>query len=128
MDQRAASGAVHRKAQRRPKPGAFGRPDSAAGRRSRRRTPAGDCGRAFGVGDLTTVYVPDGSRIGTPEDFRPLTAESVYGPGGCPGRNPDSLDDRLRGGFGAPENGDFAIGRRDHEAPRRALGHPGTAR
>ncbi|WP_327283482.1 MULTISPECIES: barstar family protein [unclassified Streptomyces] len=77
---------------------------------------------------MTTTYVLDGSRIGTLDDFWTLMGEAVNGPGGYFGRNLDSFIDCLRGGFGTPDEGGFVVEWRDHEASRRALGHPETAR
>ncbi|MFE6845046.1 barstar family protein [Streptomyces sp. NPDC057686] len=77
---------------------------------------------------MTTIYVLDGRRIEGLEDFWTLMGEAVNGTGGYFGRNLDSLDDCLRGGFGTPDDGDFVVEWRDHEASRRALGHPETAR
>ncbi|MFI8293383.1 barstar family protein [Streptomyces sp. NPDC085614] len=48
--------------------------------------------------------------------------------GGYFGRNLDALADCLRGGFGTPDDGDFVIECRDHEASRQHLGRPETAR
>ncbi len=77
---------------------------------------------------MTRIYALDGRRIGGLEDFWVLLGEAVNGTGGYFGRNLDSLNDCLRGGFGTPDDGDFVIEWRDHEESRRALGHPETAR
>ncbi|WP_369778735.1 barstar family protein [Streptomyces sp. R33] len=77
---------------------------------------------------MTTIYGLDGRRVGGLEDFWTVVGEAVHGTGGYFGRNLDSLHDCLRGGFGTPDDGDFAIEWRDHEAARRALGHPETVR
>ncbi|MET9604136.1 barstar family protein [Streptomyces sp. NPDC006512] len=76
---------------------------------------------------MTVTYVLDGSRVGTLEDFWRVAGESI-GCGGYFGRNLDAFADCLRGGFGTPDDGDFAIEWRDHERSRRNLGHAETAR
>ncbi|WP_326718232.1 MULTISPECIES: barstar family protein [unclassified Streptomyces] len=76
---------------------------------------------------MTVIYVLDGTRIRTLEDFWRVAGESI-GCGGYFGRNLDAFADCLRGGFGTPDDGDFAIEWRDHEASRQNLGHTETAR
>ncbi|ALC25115.1 barnase inhibitor [Streptomyces pristinaespiralis] len=76
---------------------------------------------------VTVRYVVDGSRVRTLEDFWQVAGESI-GCGGYFGRNLDAFADCLRGGFGTPDDGDFEIEWRDHEASRRNLGHHETAR
>ncbi|MFJ7075465.1 barstar family protein [Streptomyces sp. NPDC098781] len=77
---------------------------------------------------MTMIYVLDGGRIRTLEDFWLVIGEAINGPGGYFGRNLDALNDCLRGGFGTPENDDFTVEWHDHAASRRALGHAETAR
>ena len=48
------------------------------------------------------------------------------GCGGYYGRNLDGFASCLRGGFGTPEDGDYAIEWRDHETSRQRLGYPET--
>ncbi|MFD3930175.1 barstar family protein [Streptomyces sp. NPDC058614] len=76
---------------------------------------------------MTVIYVLDGTRITTLEDFWRVAGESI-GCGGYFGRNLDAFADCLRGGFGTPDDGDFAIEWRDHETSRRNLGHAEAAR
>ncbi|MBV6698043.1 barstar family protein [Kitasatospora aureofaciens] len=76
---------------------------------------------------MTVTYVIDGTRVGTLEDFWKVVGESI-GCGGYFGRNLDAFADCLRGGFGTPEDGDYAIEWRDHEVSRRNLGYPETVR
>ncbi|MET9570536.1 barstar family protein [Streptomyces virginiae] len=57
----------------------------------------------------------------TPPSFWRVTGESI-GCGGYFGRNLDAFADCLRGGFGTPDDGDFVIEWRDHEASRQNLG------
>jgi RNAse (barnase) inhibitor barstar len=76
---------------------------------------------------VTTTYVLDGSQITTLEDFWRVVGESI-GDDGYFGRNLDAFADCLRGGYGTPEDGDYVIEWREHEASRRHLGHPETAR
>ncbi|WP_123821282.1 barstar family protein [Kitasatospora cineracea] len=77
---------------------------------------------------MTTTYVLDGSRIETLEDFWRIIGEAVNGPGGYFGQNLDAFADCLSGGFGTPDDDDFAVEWRDHQASRTLLGHPETAR
>ncbi|WP_330294961.1 barstar family protein [Streptomyces sp. NBC_00503] len=77
---------------------------------------------------MTKTYVLDGERIRTLEDFWLIIGEAVNGPGGYFGRNLDSFNDCLRGGFGTPDDDDFKIVWLRHEVSRRTLGHPETAR
>ncbi|MFJ6650773.1 barstar family protein [Streptomyces sp. NPDC091290] len=76
---------------------------------------------------MTVRYVLDGSQVRSLEDFWRVAGESL-GCGGYFGRNLDAFADCLRGGFGTPDDGDFMIEWRDHEASRQHLGHPETAR
>ncbi|WP_371614523.1 barstar family protein [Streptomyces sp. NBC_00454] len=77
---------------------------------------------------MTKTYELDGERIRTLEDFWLVIGEAVNGPGGYFGRNLDSFNDCLRGGFGTPDDDDFKIVWLRHEVSRRLLGHPETAR
>ncbi|MFJ9453979.1 barstar family protein [Kitasatospora sp. NPDC101447] len=76
---------------------------------------------------MTVTYVIDGSRIGSLEDFWDVVGQEI-GVDGYFGRNLDAFADCLRGGFGTPEDGDWLIEWRDHEASRRRLGYPETVR
>lgn len=77
---------------------------------------------------MTTIYVLDGRRIHTLEDFWAVMGEAVNGPGGYFGRNLDALNDCLAGGFGTPDDDDFTVEWHDHASSRQALGHAETAR
>jgi RNAse (barnase) inhibitor barstar len=77
---------------------------------------------------MTVVYTLEGAEITSLEEFWRLIGEAVNGPGGYFGSNLDAFNDCLRGGFGTPEGGDFAIEWRDHEISRRNLGYPETVR
>ncbi|GGP72286.1 barstar family protein [Streptomyces sindenensis] len=77
---------------------------------------------------MTTIYVVDGRRIRTLEDFWLVMGEAVNGPGGYFGRGLDSFADCLRGGFGTPEDDDFAVDWHDHVESARALGYAETVR
>ncbi|MER5966931.1 barstar family protein [Streptomyces sp. NPDC002057] len=77
---------------------------------------------------MTRIYVLDGSRIETLEDFWRAIGEAVNGPGGYFGGNLDAFNDCLHGGFGTPDDGDFTVEWHDHTHSRRALGHLETAR
>ncbi|MEU5370550.1 barstar family protein [Streptomyces sp. NPDC005951] len=77
---------------------------------------------------MTMVYVLDGRRIRSLEDFWLVMGEAVNGPGGYFGRGLDSFNDCLRGGFGTPDDDDFAVEWHDHTYSQRALGHAETAR
>jgi RNAse (barnase) inhibitor barstar len=76
---------------------------------------------------VTVVYVLEGGEVRTLEDFWRVVGESI-GCGGYFGQNLDGFADCLRGGFGTPEDGDYAIEWRDHETSRQHLGYPETAR
>ncbi|MFD8731164.1 barstar family protein [Streptomyces sp. NPDC059611] len=77
---------------------------------------------------MTMIYVLDGRRIHSLEDFWLVMGEAVNGPGGYFGRGLDSFNDCLRGGFGTPDDDDFAVEWHDHTYSQRALGHAETAR
>ncbi|GAA1391342.1 hypothetical protein GCM10009639_21050 [Kitasatospora putterlickiae] len=77
---------------------------------------------------MTTVYLLDGTRIRTTDDFWHAIGEAVNGPGGYFGRNLDALADCLGGGFGTPDDGDFAVEWHDHGVSREHLGHAETIR
>ncbi|MGK5533761.1 barstar family protein [Streptomyces sp. URMC 129] len=79
---------------------------------------------------MTEVYVLDGTRIRTLEDFWRVMGEAVNGPGagGSFGRSLDAFADCLGGGFGTPDDGDFLVEWRDHRVSREHLGYPETAR
>ncbi|MFJ2101424.1 barstar family protein [Streptomyces anulatus] len=77
---------------------------------------------------MTMIYVLDGGRIHSLEDFWLVMGEAVNGPGGYFGRNLDVFNDCLRGGFGTPDDDDFVVEWHDHTYSQRALGHAETAR
>jgi RNAse (barnase) inhibitor barstar len=76
---------------------------------------------------VTEVYVLDGERIGSLEDFWAVVGKAM-GCGGYFGRSLDAFADCLSGGFGTPEDGDFVVVWRAHDSSRAALGYPETAR
>ena len=77
---------------------------------------------------VTVVYVVDGAKIQSLEDFWRVMGEAVNGPDGYFGRNLDAFADCLRGGFGTPDDDDFVVQWRDHELSRRSLGFSETVR
>ncbi|GAB3473296.1 barstar family protein [Nocardiopsis coralliicola] len=77
---------------------------------------------------MTATYVIEGRDVTAPDRFWTAVGAAVNGPGGYFGSNLDALADCLRGGFGTPDDGDFAFVWRHHAASRRALGHTATAR
>jgi RNAse (barnase) inhibitor barstar len=77
---------------------------------------------------MTVTYVIDGAEVTGLDAFWRVLGASVNGPGGYFGANLDALADCLRGGFGTPEDGDFAFVWRDHARSRETLGHAETAR
>lgn len=89
---------------------------------------------AFGRADarypalVTVTYVVEGSQVKSLEEFWRVMGEAVNGPGGYFGQNLDAFNDCLRGGFGTPDDDDFAVEWRDHELSRRNLGYPETVR
>lgn len=73
------------------------------------------------------VYEIDGRKVHSLEDFTSLAGEAVGGPGTYFGSsNLDAFADCLSGGFGTPDDGDFAFRLRYAEAARAALGHEST--
>ncbi|BAL85797.1 hypothetical protein AMIS_5770 [Actinoplanes missouriensis 431] len=76
---------------------------------------------------VTEIYVLDGRRINSLDDFYAVVGETM-GCGGYFGRNLDAFADCLRGGFGTPDDGDFRVVWRHHERSREALGHAEAAR
>jgi RNAse (barnase) inhibitor barstar len=77
---------------------------------------------------MTAIYVLDGTRIATLEDFWHVVGEAVNGPGGYFGRNLDAFNDCLRGGFGTPDDDDFQFHWREHTVSRERLSYAETAR
>ncbi|MDX3586350.1 barstar family protein [Streptomyces europaeiscabiei] len=77
---------------------------------------------------MTATYVLDGSQVRTLEDFWRLIGEAVNGPGGYFGKNLDAFADCLSGGFGQPDDDDYVVEWRAHQASREYLGYPETAR
>ncbi|MGA5818004.1 barstar family protein [Kitasatospora sp. NPDC094028] len=76
---------------------------------------------------MTVTYVIDGGEIRTLDDFWDAVGRTI-GVDGYFGRNLDAFADCLRGGYGTPDDGDWVIEWRDHEASRRSLGYPETVR
>ncbi|MFJ2829267.1 barstar family protein [Streptomyces sp. NPDC087263] len=77
---------------------------------------------------MTAIYVLDGTQVRTLEDFWRLIGEAVNGPGGYFGKNLDAFADCLSGGFGQPDDDDYVVEWREHQASRERLGYPETAR
>lgn len=77
---------------------------------------------------MTVTYVIDGAEVTGLDSFWRVLGAAVNGPGGYFGANLDALADCLRGGYGTPDDGDFAFVWRDHLRSREALGHAETAR
>ncbi|MEV7602412.1 barstar family protein [Kitasatospora sp. NPDC089797] len=76
---------------------------------------------------MTVTYVIDGEKIGNLEDFWDVAGRAL-GADGYFGRNLDAFADCLGGGYGTPDDGDYVIEWRHHEASRRSLGYPETVR
>jgi RNAse (barnase) inhibitor barstar len=76
---------------------------------------------------VTEVYVLDGERIGSLEDFWTVVGRAM-GCGGYFGTNLDAFADCLSDGFGTPEDGDFTVIWRAHKHSQAALGYPETVR
>ncbi|MCF3964389.1 barstar family protein [Streptomyces fuscigenes] len=76
---------------------------------------------------MTATYVIEGAEVTGLDAFWRVLGAAVNGPGGYFGANLDALADCLRGGFGTPDDGDFAFVWRDHLLSRAALGHAETA-
>jgi RNAse (barnase) inhibitor barstar len=76
---------------------------------------------------VTEVYVLDGERIGSLEDFWTIVGRAM-GSDGYFGTNLDAFADCLSGGFGTPEDGDFTVIWRAHKHSQAALGYPATVR
>jgi RNAse (barnase) inhibitor barstar len=77
---------------------------------------------------MKVTYAIDGAEITGLESFWREIGAAVNGPGGQFGSNLDAFADCLRGGYGTPDDGDFAIEWRRHEISRRTLGHEETVR
>ncbi|MCA1220332.1 barstar family protein [Streptomyces sp. 8L] len=77
---------------------------------------------------MTVTYVIDGAEVTGLEAFWQVLGAAVNGPGGYFGANLDAFADCLRGGYGTPDDGDFAFLWRDHLRSREALGHAETVR
>lgn len=77
---------------------------------------------------MTVTYVIPGAEVTGLESFWQVIGEAVNGPDGYFGRNLDAFADCLGGGYGTPDDRDFAIEWREHELSRRTLGHEETAR
>ncbi|WP_017541662.1 barstar family protein [Nocardiopsis halophila] len=77
---------------------------------------------------MTATYVIEGREVTSLDRFWQVIGEAVNGPGGHFGTNLDAFADCLSGGYGTPDDGDFIIEWRDHEASRRALGYDETVR
>lgn len=75
-----------------------------------------------------SVFVIEGSRITTLEDFWREIGEAVNGPGGYFGKNLDAFNDCLRGGYYPQDTEECAFLWRDHELSRHRLGYPETVR
>ena len=67
------------------------------------------------------VYRFDGRKIASVEDFYRQLGRSVNGRGGYFGDNLDALADCLRGGFGTPEDREFAFVWEHSESSRERL-------
>jgi len=72
------------------------------------------------------VYVIDGRRIRSLEDFFCVVGETVSGPGGYFGRNLDAFADCLTGGYGTPDDGKFRFVWQYSSESRSALGYAET--
>ncbi|QIQ05269.1 barstar family protein [Streptomyces liangshanensis] len=70
---------------------------------------------------MTVTYVIDGAEVTDLDSFWRVIGAAVNGPGGYFGRNLDALVDCLRGGFGTPDDDDFAFEWRAHDVSRAAL-------
>lgn len=77
---------------------------------------------------MTVQYVIDGAVTRTLEGFYAAVGEAVNGPGGYFGTNLDALSDCLTGGFGTPEDDDFAFIWVNADEAREHLGYMETAR
>ncbi|WP_329458355.1 barstar family protein [Streptomyces sp. NBC_01497] len=75
---------------------------------------------------MTVTYVIDGAEVTGLDAFWRVLGAAVNGPGGYFGTNLDAFADCLRGGYGTPDDGDFAFLWRDHRRSREALGHAAT--
>jgi hypothetical protein len=78
--------------------------------------------------DSEPIFVIEGSRVRTLDDFWTVIGEAVNGTGGYFASGLDALDDALSGGMGTPEDGRCAFVWRDSALSRAALGYPETVR
>ncbi|WP_231912151.1 barstar family protein [Rhodococcus sp. HS-D2] len=81
-----------------------------------------------GMSHSNAVYVIDGRRIRSLEDFFCVVGETVSGPGGYFGRNLDAFADCLTGGYGTPDDGKFRFVGQYSSESRSALGYAETVR
>ncbi|MDX3098846.1 barstar family protein [Streptomyces sp. ME19-03-3] len=78
---------------------------------------------------MTAVYVLDGTRIRTLDDFWRDIMDAFDSPGRQYfGRNLDAFADCLSGGPGHPDVDDYVVEWRDHDVSRDQLGYPETVR
>lgn len=79
---------------------------------------------------VTAVYVLEGARITSLDEFWRVWLEAVGSDGGYFGRNLDAFNDALSGGPGFPErdDDDYIVEWREHEESRASLGYPETVR
>jgi hypothetical protein len=81
---------------------------------------------------VVAVYVLEGARIRSLDDFWSVWLEALGGDGRRFGRNLDAFNDALSGGPGTPETGDddddwtYLVEWREHELSRASLGYPET--
>ncbi|MFI1382434.1 barstar family protein [Embleya sp. NPDC020886] len=78
---------------------------------------------------MTAVYVLDGTRIRTLDDFWRVVMDAFDGPGRHYfGRNFDAFADCLSGGPGHPDVDEYIVEWRDHDVSRDHLGYSETVR
>ncbi|MET9607407.1 barstar family protein [Streptomyces sp. NPDC006512] len=78
---------------------------------------------------MAAVYVLDGTRIRTLDDFWQAIMDAFDSPGRQYfGRNFDAFTDCLSGGPGHPDVDEYVVEWRDHDVSRDQLGYPETVR
>ena len=78
---------------------------------------------------MAAIYVLDGTRVRTLEDFWRVVLDAFDSPGRQYfGRNLDAFADCLNGGPGGPGADDYIVEWRDHDVSRENLGYSETVR
>ncbi|MFC9786968.1 barstar family protein [Rhodococcus sp. NPDC127528] len=80
------------------------------------------------MSESDVVYVIDGRRVNSLDDFYTVVGEAVRGPGGYFGRSLGGFADALTDGYGTPDDRNFCFVWRYSDESRSALGYAETVR